>query len=390
MEQAKKFPLAPGVYRWLDGRGGILYIGRATSLRRRVLQYFRPDIDPRIGEMVSLARAVKYETTDSLLEAIILEANLIKKHQPKYNIKDRDDRSFSYVVFPAAEFSHPLVVRGRELKKFPADQARVFGPFLNANLIRNLLKILRRIFPYSTCRIGSGKPCFDYQIGLCPGACVGEISAKDYQKNIAALIQIFSGRKKTLLKSLVKSNPELAAALRHINDAMLIVNDEAGLEPKVSRLEAYDISHFAGRETVGAMTVLIDGEPDKTQYRLFNIKSAKPGDDLAALSEVLDRRLNHSEWPLPDIFLIDGGRPQVLAIQKIFAARNISRPLIGLSKLAGDELVFAGGTGKDTRALAASIKPKLQLARDEAHRFGNAARKKKMNRRYFIKPKAVI
>lgn len=380
-DKAKKFPLSSGVYRWLDSKGKILYIGRATSLRRRVLQYFRPDLDPRIAEMVSLARDIKFEKTDSLLEAIILEANLIKKFKPKYNIKDRDDRSFSYVVFPSGEFSHPLIVRGRELKKFPASRAKIFGPFMNAGLIRNLLKILRRIFPYSTCRIYSGRPCFDYQIGLCPGACVGEISAKNYEKNIKALIQIFEGKKKALMKALVKSNPELVGALKHLNDAILITNDELGLVPSVSRIEAYDISHFAGQETVGAMTVMINGEPDKAEYRLFNIKTAKAGDDLAALTEVLDRRLNHGDWPLPDIFLIDGGRPQVAAINKLFVARNVSRPLIGLSKFGGDELVFASGTGKNVKDLALSIKSKLQLIRDEAHRFGNSARKRKLSRK---------
>ena len=126
---------------------------------------------------------------------------------------------------------------------------------------------------------------------------------------------------------------------------------------------------------------MINGEPDKAEYRLFNIKTAKAGDDLAALTEVLDRRLNHDDWPLPDIFLIDGGRPQIAAIKKLFFARNVSRPLIGLSKLGGDELIFASGTGKNVKDLAEGIKRKLQLIRDEAHRFGNSARKRKLSRK---------
>ena len=373
--QAKKLPLSPGVYRWLDGKGGILYIGRATSLRKRVLQYFRPDLDPRIAEMVSLAKQIKFEKTDTLLDAIILEANMIKKYWPKYNVRDRDDRSFSYVVVPKTDYAYPLVVRQREIKKFPIRENQIFGPYQNQYLIKNALKLIRRIFPYGTCRANSGKPCFDYQIGLCPGKCIGEISREDYNQNIKNILLLFQGKKQRLLAKLKKDHPEKIAALEHLQEAQLITRDELGEQLAVNRIEAYDISHLSGKETYGAMAVFTGGQPDKDEYRLFKIKTAQAADDLAALSEVVNRRFHHPEWPRPDVILIDGGRPQIFQIAKELKALNIVLPLAGISKLAGDELVYPAGTAKVIKDLISNIKPTLQRARDEAHRFANRGRK---------------
>lgn len=381
IEKAKKLPLSPGVYQFIGSGGEILYIGRATSLRRRTLQYFQKKLDPRIAEMVSLARNLKTIDTDTVLEAILLEASLIKKYWPKYNIKDKDDRSFSYVVFASGVYSKPIIVRGRELEKFPQGTAKIFGPFQNGKLIKDTLKIIRKIFPYSTCKPNSGKPCFDYQLGLCPGTCVGKISPRDYQQNINNIIKVFSGKKKELIKTLTKSDPLAAQGLKHIQDVSLITRDELNGTAETSRIEAYDISHFAGREAVGAMAVFIDGEPAKSEYRLFNIHT--PGsDDLRALEEMITRRLNHTEWPLPDIFVIDGGRPQVDFLKKIFAEKRIAKPFVGLSKLGGDKLIYPSGASKDLRELAENSKNLFQQARDEAHRFGNNARKRKFSARW--------
>lgn len=381
IEKAKKLPLSPGVYQYIGDKGEILYIGRATSLRRRVLQYFQKNLDPRIAEMVSLAKNIKTINTDTVLEAILLEANLIKKHWPKYNVKDKDDRSFTYVVFVKGDYPKPLIVRGRELQKFPQGSAKIFGPFQNANLIKNTLRILRHIFPYSTCRPNSGKACFDYQIGLCPGACIGKITPAQYKKNINSIIKIFSGQKKQLIKSLSKTDPQAALGLKHIHDVSLITRDELAGTSELSRIEAYDISHFAGQEAVGAMSVFINGESEKSEYRLFNIH-APANDDLRALEEMITRRLNHPEWPTPDIFVIDGGRPQVDFLKKIFADKRIAKPFIGLSKLGGDKLIYPAGASKDLRALAEGSKILFLQARDEAHRFGNMARKRKLANRF--------
>ncbi len=407
-EKAKKLPLTPGVYLFMSGstsspnKNEVLYVGRATSLRRRVSQYFNPSTstgrDIRIQEMVSLAKDIKFYQTDTVLEAIILEANLIKKYWAKYNVKDRDDRSFIYIVIPKTDYPRPIIVRGKELEKFPTGTAKIFGPYQSLTIIKNALKIIRRVFPYSTClpaargttRIksrnnaeknikspkppfikGAGKPCFDYQIGLCPGACVGAISSKDYKKNMNNLVLFLSGKKKQLLKRLQKENPEKIQALKHIQDVALIANEaqSVGGDLGLTRIEGYDISHLSGKETYGSMVVFTNNQPDKNEYRLFKIKEAPASDDLKALAEVIERRFNHPEWRTPDLIMIDGGRPQISYITRIMEDRNINVPIVGISKYGGDELVFPLKTKKSARELAQNIKGVLLRVRDEAHRF---------------------
>ncbi len=371
-EIAKQFPLTPGVYIWRDKNQKPLYVGRATSLRRRVLQYFRKDIDRRIGEMVSLAQSIEFIQTDTVLEAIILEANLIKEYWPKYNIEEKDDKSFIFFVIPKTDFPKPFMVRGRELKNFPIPEDRVFGPYQSYATLKTVLKIVRRIFPYSTCN-QTGKACFDYQIGLCPGVCMGAVSKKDYQKNIANLLLFFRGEKNKLLKKLSKDNPEAALHLKHIQDVSLISREDLNMSGNFNRIEGYDISHFAGKEVYGSMVVFTNGEPDNKEYRLFKIKTVT-NNDLDALKEMLERRLKHTEWPKPDLILIDGGKPQIDYLRPLMEQYQFKAPWLGLSKLNGDHLVFPAGIKNVFKDLAETIKRTLQQVRDEAHRFANRGR----------------
>lgn len=354
----------------------MLYVGRATSLKSRLNQYFQANVEPKTREMVNLASQIKYEVTDSLLEAIILEAKNIKRYWPKYNIKDRDGRSFIYVVIPKADYSKPLIVRGSDLKRFPPDKAKVFGPYQSFHLLQNALRLIRRLFPYSTCRPGSGHPCFDYQIGLCPGACINAISSRDYHKNIAAISLLLGGEKKRLLKKLMKENPDKAKALGHLQDVSLLAQESDLGERRLNRIEGYDISHLAGKESYGALVVFEAGEPARSEYRLFKIKEAAAGDDERALREVLLRRFKHPEWPHPDLIMIDGGSPQISFLDRALKANNIGVPLVGISKFGGDKLVFAAHAKKPWRDLAESLKPTLLKVREEAHRFANYGRKR--------------
>ena len=372
---AKSAPKKPGVYFWLDKQGAVLYVGRATSLKARLSQYFQKGISSRIAEMVTAARNLRYEETETLLEAIILEAQNIKKYWPKYNIVDRDDRSFIYVVIPKKEFTRPIIIRGHELKKFPAGMAQIFGPYQSFYLLQNALRLIRRIFPYGTCKPNSGRACFDYQIGLCPGVCVGKISAREYKKNIDNIVLLLKGEKKRLMIKLKKANPEQAKAFQHLQDVSLLTRDEDLNERKISRLEGYDISHHAGKESYGSMVVFENGEPNTSQYRLFKIKDAPAADDERALLEVLTRRFKHLEWPLPDLIMIDGGSPQINFLAHELASLNISAHLVGISKFGGDKLVFTAKTKKEQRELAENIKPTLLKLREEAHRFANRGRK---------------
>src|SRR3989338_551081 len=379
-----KLPDKPGVYLFLDKKGEILYIGRATLLKRRVASYFRNDLDPRIKEMVGLAAKIEHYVTETVLESFILEANLIKKHWTKYNIREKDDRSFIYIVIAEADYPKPVIVRGKDLEKFPAGSAKVFGPYKSLRIAGEILKIARRIFPYGTCLPlyssdnRRGKPCFHYQIGLCSGICVGAVSKEDYQKNINNLILFLSGEKKRLIKKLTKENPQQAESLKHIRDASLLIREDIGVGGgKINRLEAYDISHFAGKETYGAMIVFSGGEENKNEYRLFKIKSAPASDDLAALMETIERRFRHKEWPAPELIVVDGGRPQDLAVSRVLRDNNIKKPMLGISKRQNNKLIFPFGTKKSFQELAEASKNILLRARDEAHRFANFARKRR-------------
>ncbi|MDD3710984.1 MAG: GIY-YIG nuclease family protein [Patescibacteria group bacterium] len=382
--QLKNIPNSPGIYFWLDSRGVVLYVGRATSLKSRLSQYFLSNTDLRIKEMVARAKKIKTIETPTLLEAIILEAKYIKKYWPKYNIKDRDDRSFIYIIIPKKDFSSPLTIRGKDLAKYFPDENEIFGPYQSLTLIKNALRIIRRIFPYSTCKVNSGKACFDYQVGLCPGSCLGLIDKKEYKKNIKNISLLLSGKKEFLLKKLSRENPDQARALKHLQDVSLL--EREGMISKIgfNRIEAYDISHFSGREAYGSMVVFSSfGEPEKKEYRLFKIKNEFLSDDLRSLEEVLQRRLEHREWPLADLFLIDGGRPQLGFLQKTFKKYKIEN-VVGLSKLAGDELVFLRGSKFDNnfKNKVLSIKNILLQARDEAHRFANSARKRNFKNKF--------
>lgn len=393
----KTIPKSPGVYFWLDKTDRILYVGRATNLKSRLSQYFQKNIESRIAEMVTTATNIKYEATETLLEAIILEAKYIKKYWPKYNVKDRDDRSFIYIVIPKTKFAKPLIVRGTDLKKFSgasdvkkgaigqvkkSGQAKIFGPYQSFHLIQSALRLIRRVFPYGNCAPAgtagnpNGRACFDYQIGLCPGACVGAISAADYQKNINNITLLLAGEKTRLTAKLIKENPDKIKALKHLQDVALLSRDSDLSENKINRLEGYDISHHGGKESYGSMVVFENGEAARSEYRLFKIKEASAGDDERALAEVLLRRFKHPEWTMPDLILIDGGAPQISFLNRIFNKNNIKIPLVGLSKFGGDRLVFTAEAKKPLRELAANIKPTLLKIREEAHRFANYGRKR--------------
>ena len=371
-------PLSSGVYLFLDKRERVLYVGRAVSLRKRALNYFQKNLDPRIKEMIETAIKIEHFKTDNLLEAIILEANLIKKHWPKYNIREKDSRSFLYIVIPKTDYPRPFIARQKELINL-GKNAEIFGPYKSIGLITTALRIIRRIFPYSTCRIGGGRPCFDYQIGLCPGACVAAISKEDYQKNIDNLILFFRGEKKQLWKKLEEENPFQLQSLKHIQDVALLSKEDIywPFIEKISRIEGYDVSHLTGRETFGAMVSFLKGVPNKNYYRLFKIKEAPPNDDLRALEETITRRFNHSEWPWPDLILIDGGKPQISYVSRVFKKLNVNILFVGISKFGGDRLVFPAKVKKTAKNVIETMKPTLLKVREEAHRFALKASRRR-------------
>ncbi len=439
---SRTFPNSPGVYFWRDSKGAPLYIGRAGSLKKRIANYFTGRVDPRIREMTESAKSLDFETTETLLEAIVLEANLIKQYWPKYNVLEKDGKSFMYMVVTDEEFPRLLMVRGRELDRYSPTSAKatagkagkmktlaVFGPYQSYYLLRKALEIIRKIFPYSNCKPGQFKPCFHNQIGLCPGVCVGTVDAKTYHNNIRNLILFFRGDKKQLLKKLQKENPQAILALKQVRDTALLADSDVllrGNQLTDRRIEGYDISHLAGQEAVGAMVVFENGEPDPSQYRLFNIKGNAPSvivrpdrtiqgknqkldprvkpeddkrgqsfrsqDDLAMLEEVLTRRLKHDEWPRPSIVFVDGGANQVKRVNAVLKEHNLILPVVGLSK-AGQHAASSAGADKFVVANAKKAGKELIIAsrnlfqqvRNEAHRFSINARRKRSTRGFLRK-----
>jgi excinuclease ABC subunit C len=376
----KKFPLSPGVYLFKNYKNRVIYVGRATYLRKRIANYFSKHTDPKTSQMVSEAKKLDYIKTDNLFDAVILEANLIKEYQPKFNIREKDNRSFNYIIIPKKEWSYPFTVRGQQLEKYQPQKAYVFGPFKSYSITKNILLISRKLFPYSTCRLNQEKPCFHNQIGLCPGKCTGAISQKDYQKNINNLILLLSGKKKKITSILKKTSPEKLQILRHIDDSVFLTK-ENNISPGLGRIEGYDISHFAGKETVGSMVAWQDNGLDKTQYRLFKIRSARPNDDLAAMKEMLSRRLKHKEWTYPNLILVDGGKTQIRIAEKVLNEYKLSIPVAGIAKYEGDRLIF-GKIKKPLKELISLSFPNLLKIRDEAHRFANSLRKKLLKKQY--------
>lgn len=403
--QKFKLPDEPGIYIFRKGRK-ILYIGKATSLKDRTRSYFAPDLAETRGlhieKMVGEADNLKHQTTQSVLEALILEANLIKRHAPPYNAMSKDNKSFNYLVITKERFPRVLVVRGRELYQNWQDKdiKNLFGPFPQGLALQDAMKIVRKIFPFrdSKCtpceeQLKKGKacrPCFNRQIGLCPGVCTGEMSYGDYKQRIKHICQLFSGNFKGLKRQLTKEMKAAAknqefekaamlrrqcAALEHIKDVSLI-KDERVSAGGGARIEAFDVAHTSGQETVAVMTVVRDGHMYKDAYRKFTIRTAT-NNDVAALSEALERRLTHPEWPLPRVFVIDGGVAQMNAARRIFKKSGIEVPLVGVVK---DERHRPKNLIGDKKAIEAYERDIL-LANNEAHRFGIGWHRKRRQRR---------
>lgn len=346
------FPDEPGVYLFKGLSGKILYIGKATSLRDRVRSYFNKDLLVARGsllvEMIEKARMVDYIQTDSVLEALILEASLIKNHCPVYNTRDKDDKSYNYLVITREGYPRVLLVRGKDLDEVfrPRDIKYVFGPFPHGGLLREAIKIVRKIFPFRDKCLPAGqagrplgptvafkgKPCFNAQIGLCPGVCDGRITKVEYGRMINHIRLFFEGKKSALLRQLrremevyVKAEEFEEAedvkrqlfALTHIQDVTLLKREIRDLSRArgVFRIEAYDVAHIGGTYTTGVMVVVEEGEVKKSDYRKFRIHGAAAGNDTAALREMLDRRFMHTEWRLPNMVVVDGGKAQLHAAE---------------------------------------------------------------------------
>jgi len=388
-----KLPEAPGVYIFKDARGQIIYIGKAKCLKKRVQSYFSRDLDAKTQIMVSKISGLEYKLSPSESQAQILEAALIKEHQPQYNIDLKDDKSFPWIRITNEDF--PIVSIYRKKGERKDDSSLYYGPYTNVKLLRQAIKLVRRIFGFRSCKSMPEKACLYGRLNLCPAPCIGEITGSSYKEIISRIKLFLESRNEELLGELARKMQKLAVeekfeeaakirdqfnALSAIGQAGTGFNSQFGLEGLKAllkldklpeRIEAFDISNISGQEATGSMVSFYKGVADKNNYRRFRIKSVVGIDDYGMLAEVVRRRYSRlvkENLRLPDLILIDGGRAHLLTAQKELEKLGLDVPLVSIAK--EKENIYIKGKVKPVRFK--SDTPALNLVRrvrDEAHRF---------------------
>jgi excinuclease ABC subunit C len=420
----KLLPQKPGIYKFLDEKGEILYIGKATNLRNRVSSYFSNTLydRPRIKQMIPYIKDVSVTETDNEIESLVLESALIKKYKPFYNSDKKDDKSYVWIYISTKD-KFPTVKIVRRVNNEEMKRGRLFGPYPSSSTTKRIFTYLRRLYPFCTCNKESSKECFYFHLGLCPGPYQGHISQEDYRKNINEIIKFLSGRKRGQIKEMEKEmykyskekNFEKAAKLRDRISDLKYLDEKIDFLPddteqsyrerrkevlksefedlkrelnlkKLSRIECYDISNIQGKLAYGSMVVAEDGEIRRDQYRIFKIEDITTPNDPAMLKRVLQRRFDPNNkmkyLSNPDIILIDGGKSQLSVLHK--ELEGILPPkstLMGISK--GKRLKRKGSrqldefwlitnpnkeSNKITRVDIVNKSILIDL-RDEAHRF---------------------
>lgn len=398
-------PHKSGIYIFKDAGKNILYVGKAIDLYHRVASYFSKSFTNfKTSQMVEKIKSLETIVVESELEALILEANLIKKHKPPYNIRLTDDKDYLYIAITKGDFPQIITARKKDLRQFKY----YFGPFPSSTTVKNTLKQLRRVFPWCSnppgIRNKNFRPCFYYHINLCPGACKGEILKKDYNLTINRFLNFLKGNKGQLINELEKemayyskaqSFEEALKIKKIINNieyitqpnrvslylenknfleqenlkAISMLKNELNLKTLPSRIEAYDISNIQGLSASGSMVVLTNGEIDKSQYRRFKIQIGGKPNDYAMHQEIIKRRLKHPEWGIPQLILIDGGRGQARAAKQVTSSSTLFReiPIFGIAKRfewlypPEKEVIKLSKRNLGLRL--------IQKIRDESHRF---------------------
>ncbi len=401
-KEIKKLPTSSGVYIYRNSKGKIIYIGKAVSIRHRVSQYFQDsrNLDDKTQRLVPEIAKIEHIKTGSEVEALILEAELIKRYKPRFNIVWRDDKNYIYIKITAEDYPQVSLVR-----QIVDDKARYIGPFVSAGAVRGLLRYIRRIFMFRHCENLPQKVCLQYSIGNCSGPCEKYITKAEYNKNIRQMVKLFQGKTKEIereftreMKAAAKNEDFERAALyrnrliwlKKIKTIELEKEEHdlgrdkglAGLRDALNlgaipkRIECYDISNIFGKAAVGSMVVFIDGLPEKNHYRRFEIKTVDRISDTDMIYEVLSRRFrkftgkpDESFLQIPDLIIIDGGKGQLSAAEKALAQNGLKLNVVGLAKKR-EEIFRKNETFEKYNFPEGSESLYLvQRIRDEAHRF---------------------
>ena len=408
-KKVKRFPDSSGIYLMKGKRGQILYVGKASSLRKRVSSYFQKPPTTKTQALLERIADIDYIKTSSGAQALLLENALIKRHKPYYNAALKDDKSYPYVKISAQDDCPCLsIIRGKKEKN-----ATYYGPYTNVRLLKVAIKTIRAIFPFRSCLRFPKKPCLYFQLKLCPGMCVKKVDKKLYHESLRQLGLFLEGKHTQLLEQLknamyraakselfeqaailrdrIGSLNEIIAQTKETKRSLAFARDDSKngkyvesedliLElqkvldlPKAPyRIEAFDISQIGGMGLAGSMVSFSGGWPDKKNYRKFRIKTVKGVDDYAMICEVLRRRYSKAEKkdapPLPDLVMIDGGCGHLSCARKELKNLGLAKlPVIALAKRLENIYTFKGGVldlPKDSTLLHL-----LQRIRNEAHRF---------------------
>ncbi len=358
----KELPVDPGVYFHRSKTGEIIYVGKAAILRNRVRQYFQEArvSDAKTDALVAEIADLEWITTDTELDALFLESEMIKRYKPRYNILLRDDKSQTFIRIDMLN-PYPYICFTRS----PMDDgAEYFGPYYNAVAIKKAMRLLRKAFPYSTHETMPPRVCLQYHLGLCPGVEEQKVSSVDYKTSLRKLMRYLKGERKAVMRDIETDMKkaagshdfERAAALRNQmrdlreltrqivfrdKEFIDISRDHAlselklllGLSDVPRRIEGYDISHMSGTNNVASMVVATNGLADKSEYRKFKMRILG-NNDFAHMNEVITRRFapKHDNWRRPDLLLIDGGKGQLGAAIDALEARGITMAAVGLAK----------------------------------------------------------
>ncbi len=414
MAKVRQLPNRPGVYLMKDGQGRVIYVGKAKNLRHRVAHYFTRQAaqDRRTADLVRLIADFDYLEAETEVDALLMEARLIKDIQPRFNIELKDDKSFPYLQirlrepYPRVEFTRSPRQRG----------VKLYGPFTSARGLRAAIQVLQRIFKFRTCSLDIDpgesnwrwyRPCILHSIGQCTAPCNLRVSPEDYREQIRQLRMVLEGKKNQLIQEMEAQMREAAAQLqfekaarlrddiralqalqlrgeldKHVQPEVFVMNPKRGVlglqkvlslakPPRV--IEGFDIAHLQGSDAVGSLVTFLDGLPFKPGYRRFRIRTVSGVDDFAALREVLTRRyrrlLADPEGVTPDVVLIDGGKGQLHAARDAFVALGMEPPVL-LALAKREELIFCLDRDEPLRLSRSSAALRLlQYVRDEAHRF---------------------
>jgi excinuclease ABC subunit C len=414
-EKLQALPEKPGIYKFYDGDGNILYVGKAINLRNRVRSYFKNDLydRPRVRQMIPLIADIQIQETSNEIESLVLESILIKQYQPKYNSDLKDDKSYSWLYISTNE-KFPTVKIVRKITSREYRKGKLFGPYPSGYTVKRIFSYLRKMYPFCTCNEKQPTECLYFHLGLCPGPYHGHISEVEYRKNINEIIKFLKGRKRGHISSIEKEMKqysknkeyEKAAVLRdRINDLKYLAEKidvsrdeteesykekrkkllkenfdnlrvELGLK-KLTRIECYDISNIQGKLSYGSMVVATNGEINHSEYRIFKIKKLDTPNDPEMLKEVLERRFDPKNkkkyFKNPEIVLVDGGKsqlgivsnsiPEDVLVLGISKGKRLKRK--GARQL--DEFWYSfNGTSERIDIINKSI---LIDLRDEAHRF---------------------